>query len=49
MLKPDTNSNSPSVRVNGARFVSARVEIKHIRANDHVIISNHSSYVVMRE
>lgn len=31
-LKPDTNSDSPSVRSNGARFVSARVEIYHIIA-----------------
>ena len=27
-LNPDTNSDSPSVRSKGARFVSARVEIK---------------------
>lgn len=31
-LKPDTNSDSPSVRSNGARFVSASVEIYHIIA-----------------
>lgn len=31
-LNPDTNSDSPSVRSNGARFVSARVEINHIMA-----------------
>lgn len=31
-LKPDTNSDSPSVRSNGARFVSARVEMYHIAA-----------------
>lgn len=30
-LNPDTNSDSPSVRSKGARFVSARVEINHIR------------------
>lgn len=29
-LKPETSSDSPSVRSNGARFVSARVEINHI-------------------
>lgn len=34
-LKPDTNSDSPSVRSNGARFVSARVEINHIMAKGH--------------
>lgn len=32
-LKPDTSSDSPSVRSNGARFVSARVEIYHMAAN----------------
>ncbi len=31
-LKPDTSSDSPSVRSNGARFVSARVEMYHIAA-----------------
>lgn len=34
-LKPDTNSDSPSVRSNGARFVSASVEINHIIASGH--------------
>lgn len=31
-LKPDTSSDSPSVRSNGARLVSAKVEINHIMA-----------------
>lgn len=31
-LKPETSSDSPSVRSNGARFVSASVEIYHIAA-----------------
>ena len=31
-LKPETSSDSPSVRSNGARFVSARVETYHIAA-----------------
>lgn len=31
-LKPETNSDSPSVRSKGARFVSARVEMYHIMA-----------------
>lgn len=31
-LNPDTNSDSPSVRSNGARLVSASVEINHIAA-----------------
>lgn len=34
-LNPETNSDSPSVRSNGARFVSARVEIYHIIARGH--------------
>lgn len=33
MLNPDTSSDSPSVRSNGARLVSARVEMYHIMAN----------------
>lgn len=31
-LKPETNSDSPSVRSKGARLVSANVEINHIMA-----------------
>lgn len=31
-LKPETSSDSPSVRSKGARLVSARVEIYHIAA-----------------
>ena len=31
-LKPDTNSDSPSVRSNGVRFVSASVDTNHIMA-----------------
>lgn len=31
-LKPETNSDSPSVRSKGARFVSASVEMYHIIA-----------------
>lgn len=31
-LKPETSSDSPSVRSKGARFVSAKVEIYHIAA-----------------
>lgn len=34
-LNPETSSDSPSVRSNGARFVSARVEINHIAARGH--------------
>lgn len=35
-LKPETSSDSPSVRSNGARLVSASVEINHIMANGQV-------------
>lgn len=35
-LKPETSSDSPSVRSNGARLVSAKVEINHIIARGHV-------------
>lgn len=34
-LNPDTNSDSPSVKSNGARLVSAKVEINHIMARGH--------------
>jgi len=34
-LKPETSSDSPSVRSKGARLVSARVEIYHIAARGH--------------
>ena len=34
-LNPDTSSDSPSVRSNGARLVSARVEINHIIVRGH--------------
>lgn len=32
-LKPETSSDSPSVRSNGARLVSANVETYHIMAS----------------
>lgn len=34
-LKPETSSDSPSVRSKGARLVSARVEINHIMVSGH--------------
>lgn len=46
-LNPETNSDSPSVRSNGARFVSARVEIYHIMAKGHAGISSHRGSWVM--
>ena len=46
-LNPDTNSDSPSVRSKGARFVSARVEINHIMAMGQAGRSNHMCYWVV--
>lgn len=34
-LNPETNSDSPSVKSNGERFVSASVEVNHIMAKGH--------------
>lgn len=45
-LKPETSSDSPSVRSNGARFVSASVEINHIMARGQVGIRSHSGSCV---
>lgn len=41
-LNPETNSDSPSVRSNGARFVSARVEMNHIMASGQAGARSHS-------
>lgn len=47
-LKPDTSSDSPSVRSKGARFVSASVEIYHIAARGQVGMSSQMfSWVVL--
>lgn len=49
ILKPETSSDSPSVKLNGAQLVSARVEINHIMARGHDGKINHScSCVVVR-
>lgn len=40
-LKPDTSSDSPSVRSNGARLVSANVEMYHIAARGQAGKINH--------
>ena len=40
-LKPDTNSDSPSVRSNGVRFVSASVDTNHIMARGQDISASH--------
>lgn len=46
-LNPETNSDSPSVRSNGARFVSARVETYHIMASgQHEKIRYRGSWVI---
>ncbi len=48
-LKPETNSDSPSVRSKGARFVSANVEIYHIIVRGHAVIINHIfSWVIIK-
>lgn len=46
-LKPDTSSDSPSVRSKGARLVSARVEMNHIMASGQEGTSNHSRSCVV--
>lgn len=46
-LKPETSSDSPSVRSNGARFVSASVEINHIIASGHAGKISHVCSCVM--
>lgn len=48
-LKPETSSDSPSVRSNGARFVSASVEMNHIMASGHEgKISQIYSWVIIK-
>lgn len=47
-LKPETSSDSPSVRSKGARLVSARVEMYHIAARGHAgAISQMLSWAVL--
>lgn len=47
-LNPETSSDSPSVRSNGARLVSANVEMNHIMAKGHDGKINHRySWVVI--
>ena len=36
-LKPDTNSDSPSAKSNGVRFVSAKLVINHMIASGRAI------------
>ena len=48
-LKPDTSSDSPSVRSKGARLVSARVEMYHIAARGQAgTISQILSWAVLK-
>lgn len=48
-LKPETSSDSPSVRSKGARLVSARVEMYHIAARGHAgIKSQMLSWVTLK-
>lgn len=47
MLKPDTSSDSPSARSNGARFVSASLEIIHIANTLGIIIINHILFCII--
>ena len=46
-LKPETSSTSPSVRSNGARFVSANVEMNHIIARGHAGRISHTCSCVI--
>ena len=41
-LKPETSSDSPSVRSNGARLVSARVEMYHMAASGQAGTISHT-------
>lgn len=48
-LKPETSSDSPSVRSKGARLVSAKVETYHMMARGQVgIISQILSWAVLK-
>lgn len=48
-LKPETSSDSPSVRSKGARFVSARVEMYHMAARGQAgIRSQMLSWVTLK-
>lgn len=42
-LKPETSSDSPSVRSNGARLVSARVEMYHMAASGQAGTISHTA------
>ena len=46
-LKPETSSDSPSVRSNDTQFVSANVEINHIIARGHAGKISHTCSCVI--
>lgn len=46
MLKPDTNSDSPSAKSNGARLVSASIVITH-RAPIGIISNTSGVYIII--
>lgn len=49
-LNPETSSDSPSVRSNGDRLVSASVDVNHIMARGHDGSNSHiGSCVVMND
>lgn len=41
ILKPETNSDSPSAKSNGVRFVSASIVINQVMAIGSIIIEGH--------
>jgi hypothetical protein len=43
-LNPETNSDSPSAKSNGVRFVSAKQEMNHISAIGGIIIMIHENW-----
>lgn len=47
ILNPETNSDSPSVKSNGVRWVSAKIEIIHDRESG-IIINNSHEYCFWR-
>jgi hypothetical protein len=46
VLNPDTNSDSPSAKSNGVRFVSANVVVNHISISGNAIKPTHDFCLV---
>lgn len=42
VLNPETNSDSPSAKSNGVRFVSAKTVVNHIRDRGNSMINGHA-------